>query len=137
PHRQAAPGAPVLAPLDAETRLLARQNRRRLDFEQLRDSLLFTAGQLDATAGGPGVDLVKTPFPRRRTVYGFIERQNLPGMFRTFDFATPDTTSPQRYTTTVPQQSLFLMNSPFVVEQARHLAARTASEPDAAKRVAQ
>ena len=54
----------------------------------------------------------------RRTVYGFIDRQNLPGLFRTFDFASPDAHSPQRFTTTVPQQALFLMNSPFVVEQA-------------------
>jgi hypothetical protein len=57
-------------------------------------------------------------------VYGFIERQNLPGMLRTFDFASPDTHCPQRFTTTVPQQALFLMNSPFVVEQARRLATR-------------
>ncbi len=45
-------------------------------------------------------------------------------MFRTFDFASPDTSTPQRYTTTVPQQALFLMNSPFVVEQARHFVQR-------------
>src|SRR5262249_40486309 len=42
----------------------------------------------------------------------------------TFDFASPDTTSPQRHETTVPQQALFLMNSPFVIEQARHLVER-------------
>ena len=38
-------------------------------------------------------------------MYGFIDRQNLPGLFRTFDFASPDTHAPQRYTTTVPQQA--------------------------------
>ena len=58
------------------------------------------------------------------TVYGFIDRQNLPGMFRTFDFASPDTHAPQRFSTTVPQQALFLMNSPFVVQQAQALTAR-------------
>jgi hypothetical protein len=79
---------------------------------------------LDETCGGRPVDLTTTPFKLRRSVYGFIDRQNLPALFRTFDFASPDTTSPQRHTTTVPQQALFLMNSPFVVEQARHLAAR-------------
>jgi uncharacterized protein DUF1553 len=57
-------------------------------------------------------------------VYGFIDRQNLPGMFRNFDFPNPDATNPQRYETTVPLQALFLMNSPFVVEQARHLISR-------------
>jgi hypothetical protein len=45
-------------------------------------------------------------------------------MFRTFDFASPDTTSPQRFSTTVPQQALFLMNSPFLVQQAKELAQR-------------
>ena len=59
-----------------------------------------------------------------RTVYGFIDRQNLPGLFRTFDFASPDYSTPQRHTTTVPQQALFLLNGPFVVEQAKALAAR-------------
>ena len=57
-------------------------------------------------------------------MYGFIDRQNLPGLFRTFDFASPDTSTPQRHVTTVPQQALFLMNAPFVVEQAKALAAR-------------
>jgi hypothetical protein len=46
-------------------------------------------------------------------------------LFRTFDFASPDTHAPQRYTTTVPQQALFLMNSPFAVDQAKALAARS------------
>ena len=45
-------------------------------------------------------------------------------MLRTFDFATPDTHSPKRFVTTVPQQALYLMNNPFVVEQARRLAGR-------------
>jgi hypothetical protein len=79
--------------------------------------------------------LTSEPFTGRRTVYGFVERQNLPGLFRTFDFASPDTTSPQRFATTVPQQALFLMNSPFVVQQAGRLIARpevkaAASEDD-------
>jgi mono/diheme cytochrome c family protein len=136
-YRQAIAGDPRLATLDADNRLLARMNRRRLDFEQMRDSLLAAGGKLDLAAGGPSTDLTKTPFSQRRTIYGFIERQNLPGMFRTFDFASPDTSSPQRYTTTVPQQALFLMNSPFVVEQAKRLAARPeiANEADAARRV--
>jgi mono/diheme cytochrome c family protein len=136
-YRQASAGDPRLATLDADNRLLARMNRRRLDFEQMRDALLAAGGKLDLAAGGPSADLTKTPFSQRRTIYGFIERQNLPGMFRTFDFASPDTSSPQRYTTTVPQQALFLMNSPFVVEQAKRLAARPeiAAEADAAKRV--
>lgn len=109
---------------DAENRLLGRQNRKRIDFEGLRDGMLLTAGDLDRTIGGKAVDIFKEPFSRRRTIYGFIDRQNLPGTFRIFDFASPDTHSPQRFITTVPQQALFLMNSPFVMEQSRKLVAR-------------
>jgi mono/diheme cytochrome c family protein len=120
---------------DPENRLLWRANRRRLDFEATRDSLLQAAGHLDLTVGGRAVELTKEPFPTRRTIYGFIDRQNLPGVFRTFDFASPDTTSPQRHSTTVPQQALFMLNSPFVIEQARSLvkgADFPAAEPDEA-----
>ena len=99
-------------------------NRRRLDLESLRDSLLVAAGRLDATPGGPSVPLTTPPFSTRRSVYGFIERQNLPGFFRTFDFASPDAHSPARPHTTVPQQAMYLMNSPFAMEQAAHLAQR-------------
>ncbi len=82
------------------------------------------SGQLNLTSGGHADDITTEPFTTRRTVYGFVERQNLPGLFRTFDFASPDTTSPQRFNTTVPQQALFLMNSPFVTQQARALMER-------------
>ncbi len=108
---------------DAENRLLWRFNRQRLDFEAMRDSLLAVSGALDSTIGGPAIPITEAPFSVRRTVYGFIDRQNLDGLYRTFDFAVPDATSPRRFVTTVPQQALFLMNSPFLHEQARRLAA--------------
>ena len=110
--------------LDSANQWFGRMNRRRLDFEALRDSLLAASGQLDLNAGGHSVDLTTQPFTTRRTVYGFVERQNLPGLFRTFDFANPDASSPQRFATTVPQQALFLMNSPFALAQARRLVHR-------------
>jgi hypothetical protein len=99
-------------------------NARRLDFESLRDSILAVSGRLDTTPGGPSVDLTSQPFATRRSVYGFIDRRDLPGLFRTFDFPRPDATTPRRHQTTVPQQALFLMNGSFLAEQARHLAAR-------------
>ncbi len=123
-YQQSCDGDPRLEQLDADNRLLGRMERRRLDFEALRDALLAVAGRLDPVMDGPPVDLLKTPFTHRRTVYGFIDRQNLPSLFRTFDFASPDTCTAQRHETTVPQQSLFLMNSPFVVEQTQHLLGR-------------
>jgi hypothetical protein len=121
-YQQTSDEQAVAAKADPENRLLWRANRRRLDFEAMRDSLLAAAGELDEKIGGRAVELMKEPFAKRRTIYGFIDRQNLPGVFRTFDFASPDTTNPQRYVTTVPQQALFMMNSPFVVERARALA---------------
>ena len=113
---------------DPENRFLTRFSRRRLEFEALRDTLLAAAGRLDPQVGGLPVDLLAEPFPGRRTVYGFIDRQNLPGMFRTFDLPNPDVSSAQRFTTTVPQQALFLLNSPFALEMARAAAARAARE---------
>ena len=111
--------------LDPENRLLWHFNRERLDFESMRDSLLAVSGELDMNAGGKPVELFKKPSALRRTVYGFIDRQFLPGVFRVFDFANPDMHNPQRLDTTVPQQALFFMNSPFVVERARALTSRS------------
>ena len=121
---------------DPQNRLLWRFNRQRLDFEALRDSILAVAGTLEETEGGPSVVLSEPPFPPRRTVYGFIDRQNLDGVYRTFDFAVPDATSPKRFVTTVPQQALFLMNSPFVQSQARALAARIDAREPRSRRIA-
>jgi hypothetical protein len=110
--------------VDPENRLVWRMNRRRLDFEGLRDSLLAVSDSLDSRVFGVSVDINTTPFPRRRTVYSYIDRQNLPGVFRTFDFASPDAHTPRRYHTTVPQQALYLMNHPFTIEKAQQLLAR-------------
>jgi hypothetical protein len=123
-YQQSSETTPQIRELDPENRLLAHMNRQRLDFEEMRDALLFVGGKLDLSVGGPSVDITSQPFETRRTVYGFIDRQNLPGVFRTFDFASPDTSNPQRFTTTVPQQALFLMNSAFVEQQAQSLLKR-------------
>jgi hypothetical protein len=124
-YRQRSENRPEALARDSENRFYWKFNRQRLDFEALRDALLATAGTLDPAMGGRAVSLAGSgpPFRARRTVYGFIDRQNLEPLYRTFDFASPDTSSPRRYVTTVPQQALFLMNSPFVIEQARRLAA--------------
>jgi hypothetical protein len=108
---------------DPENRLLWRMNRRRLELEAMRDSLLAASGELDVTIGGRSVEMTKAPYSRRRAVYGFIDRQDLPNFYRVFDIASPDQSSPRRPQTTVPQQALFLMNSPFVVDRAQALAA--------------
>jgi mono/diheme cytochrome c family protein len=122
--RQASVDRPDCRAADPENRLLWRMNRRRLELEATRDMLLAVADRLDTQIGGRPVDLTAANYSRRRAVYGFIDRQDLPGMFRVFDIASPDQSSARRSRTTVPQQALFLMNSPFVVDQSRALAAR-------------
>jgi hypothetical protein len=110
--------------VDPENIWLWKANRRRLDFESTRDALLFVAGRLDTKLGGPPIANVSDPTSSRRTLYSFIDRLNLPGVFRTFDFPNPDSTSPQRNPTTIPQQALFLMNNPLAQACAKQLLTR-------------
>ena len=137
-YRQASDDRSEARAVDPENLLVWRQNRRRLEFEAMRDSILAVAGRLDGSIGGRPVSITAEPFSTRRTVYAYIDRQNLDGLFRTFDFASTDASTPARHTTVVPQQALFLMNSPFVAEQARHLADRAARDagPDPDRQVA-
>jgi len=104
---------------DPENRLWTHGLRKRRDFESMRDGLLVGCGYLDDSIGGPSVEITQPELTPRRTLYARIDRQNLPGLFRTFDFASPDMHSPQRYFTTVPQQPLFLLNHPQMAHAAR------------------
>ena len=106
---------------DPENRLLWRMAPHRLTFEELRDGLLASSGLLDDRLGGKPVDIFAAPYAPRRTMYGLIDRQFLAGVLRAFDFANPDLHIPQRSETTVPQQALFLLNHPFLAQQAKAL----------------
>jgi hypothetical protein len=110
-YRQKSDHRPEAYALDPENRWLWRSQRKRMDFESLRDALLAATGQLDRAVGGTSVNITEPPFPKRRTLYAYIDRQNLPQIFRSFDFASPDSHVPVRPQTTVPQQGLVLMNS--------------------------
>ena len=138
-YQQASFDRPDCRDVDPENRLLGRANRRRRDLEAMRDSLLAVSARLDRSLGGRPVDIVGDPQNRRRTIYGLVDRQDLPGLFRAFDFAVPDQTVAQRPRTSTPQQALFSMNSVFVIEQARGLAARlaTTEESKADQRIKQ
>jgi hypothetical protein len=120
---------------DPANRMLARQNRKRLDAECLRDAMLVVAGSLDESRGGPAIDAkLESEYgykfqSLRRSVYSPIFRNNLPDIFDVFDFADPNTPTGQRNVSTLPSQALFLMNSPFVRDAARH-AAENAIELD-------
>ncbi len=125
--RQSSDRRPDAEIADPENRMLARMNRLRLDFEAQRDSVLAASQQLDATVGGPSADLATDPNITRRAVYARIDRQNLPGLFRTFDLASPDAHAPRRYQTTIPQQALFYLNNAFVLNQSSEIARLSAA----------
>ena len=113
---------------DPDNDLGWRAQRRRLDFEAMRDSMLRAAGRLDTgKTGGQPFNLEANFSEPRRTLYGTIDRQNLPAFFRTFDFANPDYHVPKRNQTTTPQQALWMMNHPFARTQAEALAAKVAA----------
>ena len=115
--------------LDADNRLLSRFPMHRLDFEQLRDAMLATSGELDLTMGGKARELLEAD-NMRRTVYAFVDRQFLPGTFRTFDFANPDIHVAVRHETTVPQQALFFLNGNFAAARAKALARQPTGRPE-------
>ncbi|HWX22353.1 MAG TPA: PSD1 and planctomycete cytochrome C domain-containing protein [Candidatus Binatia bacterium] len=122
-YQESSASNPRFAQVDPNNRLLWRANIRRLEFESLRDSLLAIGGDLDLTMYGRPVDIEKEPYVTRRTIYGRVDRSDVADVLVNFDFANPDLPTGRRNDTTVPQQALFFMNSPLVVEQAKHLVA--------------
>jgi hypothetical protein len=126
--QQSSEDNPRFAQVDPENRWLWQQNGRRLEFEALRDTILHIGGKLNFQMGGPGERLDRPDsdgeYSDRRSVYGLVDRANLPNMLGAFDFANPDISTGQRNHTIVPQQALFMMNSPLVIEQARHTVQR-------------
>ena len=118
---------------DAGNRFYWRANRHRMDAEQIRDSILMVADDLDPKIGGPSEDL--KPEGRRRTVYGKVSRYRLDDYLQLFDFPSPNLSAEKRFITTVPLQRLFFMNSDFVQQRAEMVARRVASEPDNPARI--
>lgn len=109
---------------DPENRLWWHKPRRRLELEPLRDSWLAVAGLLDDRLGGRPFESITNINTPRRTIYGLVNRNDLPGVYRVFDFADPDASAAERPNTTVPQQALFALNAPLVLELARQLGAQ-------------
>jgi cytochrome c553 len=121
---------------DPDNRLLAHTNRRRLDAECIRDTILAVSGQLKLDRGGPTfppglpADYGYKHTDTRRSVYVPVFRNALPELFEVFDFADPSVSTGQRNVSTTAPQALFMLNHPFVVEQARHAAARLLAVQD-------
>jgi len=118
---------------DSGDRFYWRMDRKRMDAEQIRDSVLMVSGNLDDSLGGPSADL--TPAFTRRTVYGKVSRYKLDEYLQLFDFPTPNISAEKRFTTTVPLQRLFLMNSDFIQVESEEFAKRVAAEPDNRSRI--
>jgi Protein of unknown function (DUF1549)/Protein of unknown function (DUF1553)/Planctomycete cytochrome C len=118
---------------DSGNRLYWRANRHRMTAEQIRDSLLLVSGALDLKMGGPSAAL--TPLYDRRTVYGKVSRYKLDDYLQLFDFPSPNLSAEKRFTTSVPLQRLFFMNSDFMQQQAELIARKIANEADNAARV--
>ena len=118
-YRQSSIDRPAARAADPENALLWRMNRQRLEYESFRDSVMSVTNELDLRMGGLSEDLTESSTNHRRAIYSFIDRQDLPGLLRVFDFPNPDSHNAQRPITTVPQQALFAMNSPVILERAK------------------
>ncbi len=129
-YRQSSGANAAATAKDPQNRLYWRFSRQRLDAEQIRDSILFVSGLLDAEKiGGPSKSLDDPEF-RRRAVYGKVSRFRLADYHATFDFPNPGISASQRFVTSVPLQRLFFMNSDIVYEAASELVDRTAKAPE-------
>lgn len=103
---------------DVDNRYLWRMNPRRMEAESVRDSVLYLAGQLDTTIGGPDEKDINSPrrgMYFKQTPYGQIE------FLKLFDVANPAECY-QRSESIVPQQALALANSTLSLTMARKLA---------------
>jgi mono/diheme cytochrome c family protein len=108
---------------DADNRFFWRANRVRLEAEGIQDALLQAAGALELkTIGGPSDDLTEKTV--RRGVYAKVSRMYPSDFQATFDVPAATISAERRYTTNVPQQRLFFLNSSFVQKQAERLAER-------------
>lgn len=123
-QQSSVPTAEALS-LDADNRLFSRMNRRRLEAESVRDNLLAVAGRLDQTVGGMPIRDFNVP---RRTLYVVTIRSDRATFGALFDQADSTAMVDKRVVSTVAPQALYLMNNPFVMEQAKALAKRLLTE---------
>ncbi len=146
-YRQSSDDNPTFSALDAGNRFLWRMNRRRLDAESVRDSVLYAAANLDLAVGGPPAEQfvyiedfsprfdyanfdVDSPASRRRSVYRFVVRSVQDPFMESLDCADPSALTPKRNVTLTAIQALAMLNDPLVLSQARHLAERIRAHSD-------
>ncbi|MBD3675836.1 MAG: DUF1553 domain-containing protein [Planctomycetaceae bacterium] len=107
---------------DPNNTLLWRMPRHRLELESMRDAMLAVSGELDAKMGGRPFNYLSKPVVPRRSIYAFINRDIVHKFASTFDGADPNACTAKRPDTTVPQQTLFALNSDFIQDRAAKLA---------------
>jgi hypothetical protein len=147
-YKQVSSDNPAFAKIDADNHLLWRQNRRKLDAEAVRDSILLTAGKLDLTMGGPSFqDFVidkpehsphyeyqfhdpEDPKSHRRAIYRFVVRSKQQPFMAALDCADPSMAVDRRNQTITPQQALTLLNNRLVITMSAHFAARVEKMAD-------
>ena len=121
----------LAARVDPDNRFLSRMNRKRLEAEAIRDTMLALNGTLDRTVGGDSEGTGSPAGPlgmpnasatlesKRRSIYLRLLRGNVPDFLQVLDFPDPHVLVAKRHVTTAPTQALLFMNSPYVLEQAR------------------
>ena len=144
-YRQSSAARADAATLDQDARLLWRFPPRRLSAEEIRDTMLTAAGQLDLTMGGPGFRLYRylndnvstfapldAPGPEtyRRAVYHQNARASVVDVLSDFDLPDNTASAPRRASTTSPLQALTLLNHRFTLDMAEALAARIEGDTD-------
>ena len=141
-YRQRSNSNPTAEAVDADNKFLWRMNRRRLEAEEIRDSMLAVSGQLKSEMGGPGFYLFELEKPEhsphyeynkfdpedvrshRRSVYRFIVRSQPDPFMTTLDCADSSQSTPRRHETQTALQALSLLNNRFTLSMAQHFATR-------------
>jgi len=144
-YRQSSANRPPASARDSGNHLLWRMNRRRLEAEAVRDSLLHLSGRIDYTMGGPSVrhfgfkddhsphydyDKFDADSDCRRSIYRFIVRSVPEPFMERLDCPDASISTPVRFTTITAPQALVLLNHRFVVRQCEHFATRLEREAD-------
>jgi hypothetical protein len=121
-YRQCSSGSAANAQLDEANENLWRMERRRLSIESYRDAMMSAAGTLSLEGGRS--QNIDTATVQKRTLYAQVSRRELNKTLMLFDYPDANVHAARRSASTTPTQKLFVMNSPFVIEQARQLARR-------------
>jgi hypothetical protein len=140
-YKQSSHTSPTAAAMDPDNHLLSRFNPRRLEAEEIRDSLLFVSGWLNQTRGGKTIALRNREFVfnhtskdrtsyqnQRRTIYLPVIRNNVYDMMDLFDYPDPAVPSSDRATTTIAPQALLMLNSEMVFECSKRLSNELSSK---------